>query len=161
MSEYRDRTGSTHLDGTPIFATVGDTRNEDEVASILSAEWKCEVNRFGMLAPVDWYSTRHGRLVGILELKSRAHDYGKFPTVFLNVRKWLALVLASQGLGVPAIFVVRFTDTLCWCPVQEINPGINKIGGCGARMKSSSDVEPVIEVPVGLLRPVGARKRLA
>src|SRR5688500_988415 len=110
MSSYYDRAPATHLDGTPIFRTAEDEQNENQVAAVLAREWGCEVRGFGHLAPIDWFAVRAGRLVGLLELKARTHASGRYPTVFLNLRKWLALQLAAVGTGVPGIFVVQFTD---------------------------------------------------
>lgn len=151
---YYDRREITHVDGTPIFQSAEDRSAEAEVAKEIEVAWGCTISRFGALSAVDWYAIRHGRLVGVLELKSRSHDLGKFSTVFLNVRKWLALSLASAGLGAPAVFVVRFTDCTRWVPLSDVDAGRMKIGGCVRRVKSDNDVEPVIEVGVEVLRPL-------
>src|SRR6188472_4237947 len=107
---YYDRQTATHIDGSPIFATQQDKSAEDAVAAIAEGVWGCQIRRFGALSPVDWFATRDGRVVGVLEVKSRSHAAAKYETVFLNVRKWLALTLASVGMGVPALYLVQFTD---------------------------------------------------
>lgn len=155
---YYSRENVTHLDGTQIFQTSQDRDSESVVASQIQQQWDCQLFRFGALAPIDWYSKRLDRLVGVLELKSRSHESTKYPPVFLNVRKWLALTLASTGLGVPAIFVVRFTDGIQWIPVNEVEASRVRIGGCSRRVKSDNDVEPVIEVAVNKLRPLISNK---
>jgi hypothetical protein len=86
-------------------------------------------------------------MVGVLELKSRTHASDRYPTVFLNVRKWLALNLAAVGLGVPALFVVRFTDDVRWVRIGAV-AGAVRIAGCRSIVKATSDIEPVIQVPV-------------
>ena len=146
---YYDRTEATHLDGSPIFATRGDEDSERQVASVLEQAWGVELHRFGKLCAIDWWALRSGRLAGVLELKTRSHASTKYPTVYLNVRKWLALTLAANGLGCPAIYVVRFEDGIFWTPVNEIDASQVTIGGCVRQVKSRSDVEPVIEVPIG------------
>jgi hypothetical protein len=145
---YYDRSVGTHLDGSPIFKTEIDERNENEVSAAIAAAWRCNVRSFGRLSPIDWYAERDGRLVGVLELKSRSHPSSKHPTVFLNVRKWLTLAMASMGLGVPAIFVVRFEDQTLWVPLSKVDASSVRMGGCSRIVKSRSDVEPVIEIPV-------------
>ena len=157
---YYDREAATHLDGTPIFRSREDESNENEVAAQLAEAWGCEIRSFGMLAPVDWYAVRQGRLVGVLELKSRPHESTRFPTVFLNVRKWLALRLAAVGLNVPDLFVVRFTDAVRWILVSDIDASNIQIAGCSRTVKSRSDVEPVIHVPISSLRLL-ERERVA
>lgn len=148
MSTYYDRPGATHLDGTPIFATTQDRQNEHHIADLIATAWDCQITPFGALSPVDFYATRHGRLVGVLELKSRSHTRGTYPTVYLNVRKWLALSLAGIGLGVPAMFVVLWSDAAGYIDITSVDGARHAIGGCTRRVKSGSDVEPVIEVPV-------------
>lgn len=145
---YYDRSQITHLDGTPIFQTAEDQASEAYVAEVLASKWRCQIQSFGALSPVDWFAARDGRLVGVLELKSRGHPAAKYPTVFLNVRKWLALSLASIGLGCPAIFVVRFSDSIRWIPLIDIDAGAQRIGGCSRLVKSGNDIEPVIDVPI-------------
>lgn len=148
---YYNRENVVHLDGTNIFQTKEDRDNELEVATLVEGVWHCKFHRFGALSPVDWFAERMGRLVGIAELKSRPHERNRYPTVFLNVRKWLSLTVGSVGLGCPAVFIVKFNDGVFWCRVSEIDASNQKIGGCSKIVKSHSDIEPVIEVPVLLL----------
>jgi hypothetical protein len=159
LSDYYARQAATHLDGSPIFKTADDERNERDVAAVVEAVWRCELHSFGRLSPVDWYATRAGRLVGVLELKSRTHPHDRYGTVFLNVRKWLALVLAATGLGCPAVFAVKFTDHTRWIDVADVDIRNARIGGCRTVVKARSDVEPVIEVPVSAMRPLTADAR--
>lgn len=72
--------------------------------------------------------------------------------MFLNVRKWLSLQFARTGLGVPAVFVVRWTDCVKWIDVSAIDASKFKIGGCNRIVKSRNDIEPVIEVSVSAMR---------
>jgi hypothetical protein len=147
MTTYYDRTVTRHVDGTQIFATTQDRQSEAVVADLLGRAWQCDLHRFGELCALDWYATRYNRLVGVLELKTRTHASDRYPTVFLNVRKWLALHLASVGLGVPGVFVVRFTDTIRWCHAG-LGMGPVTIGGCRTIVKARSDIEPIIEVSI-------------
>jgi len=152
---YAARIPSTNSDGTPLFASDYDKAAEAEVRAVIEREWNCDLHHFGRLCPVDFYAIRDGRLVGLVEVKSRSHASDKFPTVFLNVRKWLALSMAQSGLGVPAMFVVRFTDGVRFIPVGAVNASAVRIGGAAAVVKSHTDIEPVIEVPVAEMRRFG------
>jgi hypothetical protein len=149
MNDYYSRTPATHSDGTPIFKTPEDEKNEQMIGELLGAAWNCTLHSFAKLTPIDWWAERDGRIVGVLELKCRAHDSAKYPTVFFSVRKWLGLSLAAVGLGVPALFVVRFTDCVRWIEVANVDAEDVTISGCfPAIRKSRADVEPLIEVPV-------------
>lgn len=152
---YYSREAEPVGDGTLAFATKRDRRNEAAAARLLEKHWQCELQHFGKLSPIDWYATRHGRMVAIAELKSRTHRAGHYPTVFLNVRKWLALSLAEAGLGVPALFAVSFTDGVRYVRIGEVDASQVRIGGCSRVVKASSDVEPVIEVPIDAMTEVG------
>ena len=151
---YYDRKPVTMLDGTLIFSEPQDRANEREVADIIEAAFQCKMHPFGLLSAIDWWAERHGRMVGLLELKSRTHDSQKYGTVYLNVRKWLALSLGSIGLGVPSTFVVRFTDTVKFIHLKDIEASTVSIAGMGQKRVVSfeSDVEPIIEVPIASMK---------
>lgn len=151
---YYDRRPTTHVDGTQIFQTAEDQEAENATAAMLEKRFDCQLRRFGMLAPVDWYATRHGRLIGVLEFKTRSHSSGAYSTVFLNVRKWLALSLASVGLNVPAVFVVRFTDGIRWIRLDLVDATKNRIAGTVHLVKSRNDQEPIIDVPIAAMRVI-------
>ena len=151
---YYERATGTNSDGTPTFATDADSDSEQHVIGVLSREWGCEIAHFGKLCPVDFYVLKHGRLAAIMELKTRSHNAARFATVFLNVRKWLALTMASVALGVPAIYCVRFTNEIRWVNVLAIDARRVRMGGCMEVVKSRSDVEPVIEVGVAIMKAV-------
>jgi len=150
-SDYYERSGDTNEDGTLVFATERDRRNEKVIAAEIESKWNCEVHHFGRLCPVDFYVTRHGRIIGVMECKTRTHPSFRYPTVFFNVRKWLALNMASIGMGVPAVMVFKFTDQTMWTPVSRANGNVD-LGGCSVRVKSDSDREPVFHIPISSLK---------
>jgi hypothetical protein len=157
-----DRSNIVHLDGTLIFQSPEDRAIQRAVADEVERKWKCKICEFGALSSVDWYAQRLERLVGVLELKARKHPREKFPTVFLNVRKWLALQMAAIGLGVPGLFVVRFEDGVFWIKLNAIDPRKMRIAGWSeARARAANDIEPVIEVPVDELRKLGPEEKPA
>jgi len=159
---YANRSTVANSDGTPVFATKIDVHNEQDAMVALAQGWDCEIKPFGRLCPVDFYAIRDGRLVAVIESKSRTHNSNAFPTVFLNVRKWLALSLASVGLGVPAIFVVDFADGVRkWININGIDVGKVSIAGCRQTVKSHTDIEPVIEVPVAKMHQLGTNNSVS
>ena len=60
-------------------------------------------------------------------------------------------------MGVPALYVVGFTDSLLYIAWSDIDGNAMSIAGCAGVVKSQSDVEPVIEVPIASMRPVGEK----
>jgi hypothetical protein len=150
VSNYYTRTSSTNSDGTPLFATQADNASQAAVAEMIERSFGpgLQVKQFGHLCPIDYYAERDGRMAAAIEIKCRSHDSLAYPTVFLNVRKWLAMKMASVGLGVPAFFVVRFTDQVLYVNIDDIDASKQRIGGTSRIVKSKSDREPVIEVPI-------------
>lgn len=149
---YEDRVPTSNSDGTPLFYYEVDQNVEAAMAARLERAWRCSILPFGKLCQIDFYASRHGRLVGVIELKNRTHSISEFSTVFLNVRKWLALTMASIGLNVPALFVVSFScGAVKWINVSDIVIGSIPVRGCYRHIKSHSDIEPVIEVPIAAL----------
>ena len=88
-----------------MFQTGQDEAAQRSVAAILEKAWKCKAHSFGKLNPVDWWLERNDTIVGFAELKVRTHPSTLFDTVYLSVRKWLALQLTGL-LGVRGLFVV-------------------------------------------------------
>jgi len=148
VSEYYEREQLTHVDGTRIFGNREDEQGEDAVARRLEKAWNIELYRFAPLATLDWWASKQGRLVALVELKRRSHEHGHYPTVFLSVRKWLALLLGATGLGVSPIFVVEWTDCVGWIDVRTVDASKVEIGGCHRKTKARSNIEPLITVPV-------------
>jgi len=153
MTDYASRVATAHSDGTPTFCSDLDKYNESDVKHILEKKWGCTLHDVGLMHPIDWYAVRDGRVVAWVELKSRSHARSKYPTVFLNFRKWWAL-LCHQQTGAPGIWVVRFTDGIYFVRVDDISPNRLRIGGTTTRVKSQTDIEPLIDVPIDVLTRV-------
>ena len=158
LDDYYSRKKTINSDGVVAFANQHDRENEREVSKLIEQRWDCEVKPFGQLCAIDFYVLRRGSLIALMELKSRTHSSDKYETVFLNVRKWLALTMGEIGLGVPSIYIVKFTDKTMFIPIKEINAGRNIIGGTKRIVKSHTDIEPVIEVEVKTMRCLNERE---
>jgi hypothetical protein len=149
---YYERQSVPNSDGTPLFAIDYDKEKESEVSLLIEKKLECKIHHFGRLCPIDFYAVRHGRLVGLIELKSRNHSSSTHSTVFLNIRKWLALKMAQVGLAVPAVYVVRFNDCIMYIKIDDIDTTKIRITGTKKIVKSNTDVEPIIEVPVSSMK---------
>ena len=146
---YYQRHATANTDGTPVFETAVDDLNERRVKARLEDAWKCTLHRYPRLHGVDWYAERDARLTAHIELKTRHHDAGKYPDVMLNMRKYLTLFMAEIGTGVPSIFVVAYScGTVKWRRVADIDPSGARIGGTKQLVKSTSDREPILYLPV-------------
>jgi hypothetical protein len=58
------------------------------------------------------------------------------------------------GLGCPAIYVVKFTDGIFYIRIPDIPTSDIVIGGTRQVVKSHTDIEPLIRVPVSLFRKI-------
>lgn len=154
MDDYYSRKSSLNTDGTPLFQADHDKKHESSLQKIVNEEWKCTLHHFGQLCPVDFYAVKHGRMVGLVELKTRTHRHDRYPDVFLNLRKWFCLCLGESCLGCPSVFVVKFIDVIKWVRVTSIDRPNVVISGCRTQVKSNTDIEPVIKVPVGDMTPL-------
>jgi hypothetical protein len=144
--------GPTHIDGAPIYSNEDSAAAEDALARRCERAWTCELVRFGRLAPVDFYAMKSGRIAGLVEMKIRKHAITDYPSVFLSLRKWLALSLAEFSLDVPALFVVQFRDGARWVNVRNAHGPLYRTRSRGREWRSDS--EPVILVPISAMRPL-------
>ena len=154
MSGYYERKPTINSDGTLGFTAPEDTANEDALKVRTEKCWNCELHCFGKLCAIDFYALRDNRMVGLVEIKSRDHEMDKYPTVFLNVRKWFALTLGQQGLGVPAMFVVGFHDAARWIPISQVDGTKIQMAGCSRLVKSHTDIEPIIFIQLADMKPL-------
>lgn len=134
------------------FVTDEDEANEERVRLVIEAAWNCELKKFGKLCAIDFYALREGRMKALIETKFRDHESGRFETVFLNVRKWGNLREWARAMGVPAFFVVGFTDVTLYIDIDAVDARQFRMGGTAKIVKSHTDIEPVILVPISDMR---------
>lgn len=72
----------------------------------------------------------------------------QYPTVFLSFRKWIALMLANLGSGIPCLFVARFTDAIYYIDSAEVDARKMRLAGMSRIVKSHTDIEPIIDIPI-------------
>ena len=145
-----DRRWTKNSDGTPMLSNERDRANEQHVIELVEDEWGCEVHRFSRLSPLDFWFEKHGRIVCVAELKARSNSSDHYKTVFLSLRKWMSLSLTSTCLGVPAVFIAKFTDDVRWIDIRGVG---TKMHIC-RRKDGLGTVEPVVEVLIADMAPV-------
>jgi hypothetical protein len=153
MTTYKDRPVVTSFDGSRLVANADDSRNEQIVAKRLETAWGCIARRYPQLNPIDFYLERNDALVGYAEIKFRSHSSDKYPTVFLNTRKYMHLLSMWLFTGAPACFVVGFGDgRVGWIAVRDVVCGSTvRVVDVRRSAQIFSDREPVIEVPISSL----------
>jgi len=134
------------------YSTEEDFKNEDEVFALIEEKWGCKTHRFPQFHQIDGYTVRDDRMESLVEVKARSHASTKFDTCFLNARKFMALWMASVGFNVPAYYVVKFTDTILYIEIGEVDGSQQKIAGCKRIVKAQSDIEPCVLVPISSMK---------
>lgn len=151
---YYEREYQTLPDGSKCFENVSDRDKEQQARLFIEPTWNCRLHHLPKFNAIDWYASRGNALVAHLEIKGRDHASDRFETVFFNLRKWLPLTMARLHLNVPSLFVVQFTDKLLYIDVGLIDTRQIVMGGTKRIVKSGTDIEPVILVPVASMKPV-------
>ena len=137
-----------------ILHTMKDILAEEKVAEQVSKRWRCEFHRFPQLARVDWYVYRGDTLNAMAELKRRYHNHDKYPTVYLSFAKWASVMELSRAAGVDGYILYGFDDGIWFAEVTDIDPRCSKILGRTDREGVGTDLEPMIEVPINVLREI-------
>ena len=125
-----------------------DVDNENAAATRLEAAWAVKLHRYPRLHSIDWYAERADELVGYVEIKSRTVTADQYPTVFLSLRKYLALTTLEQATGIPGTFVAGFAcGSLRWIRTRDVDARHVTIAGRTDRGRPE-DREPMILVPI-------------
>lgn len=158
QTDYYKRKSFRHTDGTFVFENETDRERKDETARIIESKWGpyLQIKCYGQLNEIDYYATKHGRLALYIEIKCRNHKSDTYDTVYLNLRKWLALTVTGLCTGKPSIFVVRFLDKILWIPLVEVDAAQVSIAGTNRIVKSKTDIEPIIEIPIKSMRQISS-----
>ena len=152
---YYEREEYFDEDGNKVFITEEDKANQEGVAEFLGRVWKCKFHSYGSLCAIDYWVERNGLIVAHAEVKARSHTHDQYSTVFLNMRKWLALTLAEVSSGIPSLYIVKFTDAIKHIRVSEVSvKDAIKVGGTKRIVKAKTDIEPVICIPVSQMTSV-------
>jgi len=64
-------------------------------------------------------------------------------------------------MNVLAVFIASFTDNkVLWIPIAAVDATQHRMGGTLRIVKSRSDIEPVIDIPIASMRSVEGDKPL-
>jgi len=99
----------------PTYETDTDLDRELDVATKLSKEWRCDVTKTKKFYPVDYVATRDGRLVSILEIKTRNYtmdELERFGGFMISAEKLVRARELSEMVRVPFILVLKLFGAL-------------------------------------------------
>jgi hypothetical protein len=86
-------------------------------------------------------------MVGVAELKTRNLASYDRALAYMDVHKWFALSYAGVAFGVPAVYMVAFSDAVRWCHVDAVDARRTQVVGRRDR-GDPADVHPAVVVPV-------------
>lgn len=154
MVTYYDR---TLVNGTE-WRQPEDAAVEEQVRQYLSQQWKCEVVEYPQFHGIDWFAAHDKKVIANIEFKGRNHPSTKYRTVYLSQNKYLTLLIASISVGVPGLFVARWSDGVVrMVDTQFLVPGQLGVAGTGQLRNGETrlQVEPMIEIPIEQMEYVG------
>lgn len=138
----------------PVYQTPADQRAERETAAQLRAAWGWELSRFPALSEADWLAHKAGRIVAVVELKTRTHLYGRYDTYLLSAHKWVDVRALAHVWRVEPVLVIRFGNgELFWADLDVAKVVAVQLGGRRDR-GDPQDVEPCVHLPIDQLRKV-------
>ena len=131
-----------------VFCTDAQKQAQAAVAQLLEHKWNCTLHPFPTLAVIDYFAEREGRIIALVEIKTRENSVTQYPDVFLSYAKWTHLSFAGIGFGCPAYFVVRFQDAIRYIEAKEVDASDPQPDGRPPRPGSANDIEKMLYVPI-------------
>lgn len=96
---------------------------------------------------IDFEVLKDGRMVGVVECKSKTARYGEHSNYLFDVSKWRGVRGAAVERGVPAIVAVQFNDRLAWFRIDCDDPGYSVLTTGRRDRGDPGDQEPAYRVP--------------
>ena len=140
--------------GKPVASLAQDDDAENRVKVRLEKLWGVTLHKFSRYDPMDFWVEIDEKFVGIIEVKRRRINSDTHPTAWLNFRKWVPLTLLGFNANVDVLYVVAYDDAICWINLKDVDASFHKKGGTRQRVKSSTDIEPVIEIPISKMERI-------
>jgi len=135
-----------------IYENADDRARESEVIKAFSKRFWVDYLSLPVLSVAD-YIVMHkdGRMLSIVEIKSRTTPKDEYPTYFIGKRKAGDLVVVATKLKLEPVLVVDFSDCSTWVnlrrdPFEEVRPGGRYDRG------DTQDEEPMLHIPTEKLR---------
>ena len=114
--------GEIYSEKDSIYHSESDKDNEEKLYKFLEVKWDCAFHRFPRLHPIDFFTSRNGRLQSYVELKCKNKRINDFINAWVPVHQWETLIRHERYFGVPGIFVIAFPDNnVCWIRAKDVN----------------------------------------
>jgi hypothetical protein len=135
--------------------TPEDIARQERVARALEKAWGITLVRDpNDMAQINYTVRTDREVVGYVLIKTRKNAHDRFPELGINRNKYRAL-MRQRGGGLPVIWATGFTDdVILWIRAEDIDPTFSQMRGRSDREGVSTDVEPMIDVPISEMKSV-------
>ncbi len=131
-----------------MLETAADKDREEAITRDICRAWSCKAGSLGRYSRVDRYLYNGDKLRCAIEIKARANrDSNTFPTVLLNLDKFMNLAYLEALTRLPAYYFVLFKDGLYYVDVRQVRNCPIVVRGRKDR-NLQNDVEPCYEIPI-------------
>lgn len=131
----------------PRYETPQSKAEEDRIASLLEEQWGFEVWKTRAYCPFDRVMVKGGAVKAFCEIKVRKASY---PTYWIGLDKWAALVTYSEAVEVPCALIVAWPmageEAVMAIRVKR-GPRAIVMGGRRDR-GDPDDIEPMVVLPI-------------
>jgi len=151
-----------------ILENDHDRTNEQRVKRILKEAYGMDVQKLPMRYELDFaILDSDGHIVGLVEVKTRKHEFGFYPDIILSLKKFLTAKTLSLELNVPFMFVVmdvkgdvyekKITASDFFSRGMDVYK--QKWGGMSSGAESSRGEEPLVLFPVEEFKCITPERR--
>ena len=127
--------------------------HQNKFASDLSDRYNCTFLDRDEYNQIDYDIIRGGEIVAYAELKNRQHDYGRFPTLFIDESKLDALRENSTATGNPNFLFVRYLNGDYYYEVTADEKFKVEKGGRTTHTREPNDIDYVEHIPINKFKP--------
>lgn len=126
-----------------------DLKHENELKELVEKKWFCSLIKQAPKDPMDFFAIRDEKTIAWVEMRSRNCLSTSYSEIFLGKEKFKKLRDACRCLEIPAIFVIRFNDHVCFIDLTKVErPNETYANRGDIKVKRVTDNEKAVLLPV-------------
>jgi hypothetical protein len=126
----------------PLYETQSDRNNEQALADIVRAHYRCELYKMPIKLSLDFMAIRDGKAVAFVEMRNRRNAMHAYPIYMISLYKCMMAKQLQQTTGLPAFLAVQWTDAAAIVRLPPDDFTV-EVGG-SVRRNDPQDVEPMV-----------------
>lgn len=110
----------------PTYETEEDLKSERAVAAKLEGRWKCRLVKLAKYSPVDYATTRDGKVVGFVEIRIKNYTYNevqKFGDIIIDTAKLIAFKDLRMVSNMRVALVIALKDSIIYSTLEGHHGG--------------------------------------